>query len=382
MSLIKALEHNFKNLLDILFVFLLKTGRPLTVSLKAENVGKMLCLRHDKLGDMVTTIPTLHALKMKFPHIVIEVLASPRNARILVRDPLVDKVHIYKKNILFDWPMIRRLKKEKFDVIFDSLSYDSTTALLLCKLINNNSVLAAGRKYEHRHYYDYCELYQPEGEDHNIDNSLLIFNLFGIKPETINPFQPLFIPEDSKKKADEFFALLPDDEKSSIGVNISAGSPTRILSIEKYATIISSLAEKHPQYKFVILCTMEHRLLAKNLISNSNAHSYLIPKNLSLLDVSAVMSRLDFLISPDTSLVHIARLMKIPVVGLYSGHKRNFNLWRPYRQKYGAVVAENIDNLHDIEPGQVVEEFERLLKSANLTVADNEKRFKIKGSDL
>ncbi len=366
MSLIKTLEHIFKNLLDFLFVFLLKAGRPFAAPLKVENVEKILCLRHDKLGDMITTIPALHALKMKFPRIVIEVVASRRNAEILIRDPLVDKVHIYKKNILFDWPMIRRLKKEKFDVIFDSLSYDSTTALLLCKLINNNSVLAAGRKLEHRRYYDYCELYQPEGEDHNIDNSFLIFNLFGINPETVDPFQPLFIPEDSIKKAAEFFDQLTDGEKSSIGINISVGSPSRTLSLEKYVNIINSLGDKYPQYKFIIFCTMEHRSSAKNLLSNLKTDGYLIPENLSLLDVSAIMSKLDFLISPDTSLIHIARLMKIPVVGLYSGHRRNFNFWRPYRQEYGAVIAENVDNLFDIEPQQVVEEFDRLFKSVGL----------------
>ena len=80
-----------------------------------------------------------------------------------------------------------------------------------------------------------------------------------------------------------------------------------------------------------------------------------MPPGLSLLEVSALISRLDLLISPDTSLIHIARSFDTPVVGLYSRATKNFRRWRPYRQDDGAVVGDHHDNIYDITAEQVFE---------------------------
>ena len=146
---------------------------------------------------------------------------------------------------------------------------------------------------------------------------------------------------------------------------MATSSPTRTLPMDQYAEIINDINRRHENSRFIIFCMMDQRDDALELIKKCEADVRLIPENLSLLDVSAIMKRLKVLISPDTSMVHIAGTMQIPVVGLYSGHLRNFRFWRPYRQKFGAVVAKNIQNLFDIKPENIVEEFERLYNSLN-----------------
>ncbi len=356
-AFIKKIEHGFKKGLKVPFFMMLKKGDRSRVPLQPENIKSILILRPDKLGDMIATIPTIHALKKLFAYIRIEVLASPRNNILVAEDPLIDELYLYHKNILKDWPLIRKLKKKHFDLIYDPICHDSVTGLLLGKLISNNSVFVASRKLNHAKYYDYCEPYLPDGDDHNVDNGLLIFNALGVQPETIDPFLPVYLKKSSRQKADRFFAGLPTALKFWIGINISAGSPTRSLSLDKYASILKSLSDIYPDAGFVISCVSEDRETAKKLALNIKTRSYLIPENLSLLDVAAIIEKLDIFISPDTSLIHMARLMQIPVVGLYSGHKRNFNFWRPYRQKYGAIISANLNNIFDIEPKQVVDEF-------------------------
>jgi len=368
---IKHIEHSFKRILRFPFKWLLKGGDPSKLPIDPSKINSILILRPDKMGDMISSVPVMHALKKELPHIRLEVIASPANKELIVNDPLIDEIHIYSKNILYDLPLIGRLKKKRFDVVYDPLTHDSVTGLLLSKLIGNKSVLVASRKLKYQKYYDYCLPYLPDGHDHNFDNGLLIFNLFEINPDTIDPFHSVFIPDNSKEKASRFFEKLPGDSGLIIGINISAGSPTRTLSIGKYTTIINMLADKYQHCRFIIICTMNHREEANELINNSHGKCFLISENLSLLDVCAILAHLDFLISPDTSLVHIGRLKKIPVVGLYSGHRRNFYFWRPYRQEYGAVVAKNIQNLFDIEPKQVVDEFERLYNSTDHAIVSN-----------
>lgn len=311
---------------------------------------------------MIVTIPVFHAIKKHYPHLRIEVIASPRNKGMIEHDPQVDEIHLYTKNIFKDLALIMKLRRRRFDIVYDPICHDSTTGLLLSRIIGRGAVRAAARKLKLRSFYDYCRPYLPDGTDHNIDNGFLIFEVFGINPDSVDPFLPIHLPEESRRKADHFWMTLPDNGSFRVGLNISAGSRTRTLEIEKYIEIVNYLHVNHPNLEFVILCVMADRHKAEDLMRNIRAASYLIPEHLSLLDVAAIIKRLDLLISPDTSMIHIARLMKIPVVGLYSGHKRNFHFWRPYRQKHGAVVAVNIDNIFDIMPDQVVSEFELLIE--------------------
>lgn len=364
---VKKTEHLFKRILFLFLRLILKNGDRSLWPISPDKVKSILILRPDKLGDMIATVPAIHALKQRFPHIKIVVMASPRNKEIIESDPQVDAIALYTKNFLFDLGVIARLRREKFDIVYDPICHDSITGLLLTKIIGRNSIKAASRKLKFHRFYDYCELYQPDGEDHNIDNGLLILNVFGIDPAGVDPFLPIFIPPESIKKAEAFFRALPSENSFWVGVNISAGSFTRTLPLEKYAAIINGIAGKYRAFKFLIFCTMDERERGISLLGSVKAAACLVPENLSLLDAVAVLGRVTAFISPDTSLVHIAGLMKIPLVGLYSGHMRNFHFWRPYRRKYGAVIAGNIDHLHDIEPEQVLREFDLVITELKQT---------------
>jgi len=358
---IKKIEHGFKTIVNLPLRICLRKGDSSRVPVDPSYITSILILRPDKLGDMIVTIPVFHALKRTFPKIRVEVIASPRNFGVIKNDPEIDAIHLYRKNIFKDLPLILKLGKKRFDVVYDPICHDSTTGLLLTKSIGKNSIQAAARKLKLNNFYDYCRPYLPEGNDHNIDNGFLIFELFGVDPKSVDPFEPVYLPDSSLEKANQFYSGLPEACDFRIGVNISAGSKTRSLPAEKYARLLNLIGDRYPEAEFIIFSVMPDREKARKLQEGIKTKSFLIPENLSLLDASAIMKRLDLLISPDTSMIHIARLMKIPVVGLYSGHKRNFRFWRPYRQKYGAVVAKNIENIFDITPEQVFDEFEKLM---------------------
>jgi ADP-heptose:LPS heptosyltransferase len=77
----------------------------------------------------------------------------------------------------------------------------------------------------------------------------------------------------------------------------------------------------------------------------------LVPPKLSILDVAAIIRKLGLLISPDTSLVHIARGFKVPVVALMPN--KTLRRWRPFGQEQGMVVCKTGDHIHDITVDEV-----------------------------
>jgi ADP-heptose:LPS heptosyltransferase len=320
---------------------------------------------------MIVTLPVIHEIKRLFPHVRVEVVASPRNVAVIENDPAVDEIHLYVKNILKDWPLIRRLKRKKFDIIYDAICLDSITGLLLARLISDDSYLIAARKKYLQKYYHYCKPHLPDGTDHNIDNGLLLLDAIGVERNQINPYTSVFIPADSRTVASRFFDKIGKD-KFIIGINISAGSRTRTLKPDKYKDITDGVADAIDNSVVVISCTMDDREIAEEISRSTRAVTRLVPENLSFLDAAACISHFHIFVSPDTSLLHVARLMKIPVVGMYSNHIRNFNSWRPYGQKHGAVISSRLTDIHDITPDQVIKEFRRVYNDIKTEAIERE----------
>lgn len=360
---VKKTELRFRGLLHRLFHLILGSGDSTRIPVRPEDVRSMLIIRPDKLGDMITTIPAAHALKKMFPHIRLEIIASPLNRQLVVEDPCFAEVHTYCKNILKDLPLIFRLRKKRFDIILDSIWIDSVTSLLLTRLVSNGAIRAAFRKQKLIDFYDYCEPHQPDGQEHNIDNGLLVFNLFGIRPDSVDPFLPVFLPESSRATATEFLQTLGDNHTFRIGLNISAGGPTRYLTLSKYAALLDRITKEYPLAQCVVVCISEDRANGRQLVANRAGKAHLVPEGLSLLEVAAIIEKCDLFISPDTSLIHLARLMKIPVVGLYCADMRNYHSWKPYRQEHGSVVSSHPGHIYDIEPAQIFDEVQNVLKA-------------------
>jgi ADP-heptose:LPS heptosyltransferase len=61
---------------------------------------------------------------------------------------------------------------------------------------------------------------------------------------------------------------------------------------------------------------------------------------------SGMISQLDLLFTPDTSIVHIASAFKVPVFGLYVKYKTKDMIWSPYKSDFDAVVTEEKDFLN------------------------------------
>ncbi|MEE8404685.1 MAG: glycosyltransferase family 9 protein, partial [candidate division Zixibacteria bacterium] len=184
-------------------------------------------------------------------------------------------------------------------------------------------------------------------------------NAFDIDLSDISEFAPPFLSDKSKSKSSEFFNSLAGSGTAelSVGINISAGSPTRVWQQSKFVALINSILKNSSKAQIIIFSMPDERGRAAEIISKCNSKVFLIPSGLSLEDVSAIISKLDVLITPDTSLVHIARAFKVQVVGLYTRFMKNFLLWKPFGQDSGTVVSDNDDNIHDITHQQVYAEF-------------------------
>jgi len=350
---LKRLEHWIKAAVFRLCQVFLKRGRPHDGPIDTTQVKRVLFLRPEKIGDMVISLPIFDALRQNHPHIGISILASPRSLSLVKDDPRFDKVFVYRKRLIRDIRELLAIRREKFDIVLDMIDDDSVTTLFYSQLASPWGMRIGIGKSRHADFYDYNHDHADGVGGHIVDNTMKLLEPFGIHAPATKPSPP-FVSEATIEKVARWLTESAPAGLPLIGVNLSAGRPNRIWPPERSQTLCEMLLDE-TDLRLVIIVAPNDRPRGRELVSCLNNRAVLVPPGLGLLEVSALIARLDLLISPDTSLIHIARSFDIPVVGLYSRATKNFKRWRPYQQDDGAVVGKHLDNIYDITVEQVFE---------------------------
>lgn len=332
-----------------------RRGRTSLAGFDPSTVRKVLFIRPERIGDMVVSLPAFEAVRLRFPKAQLALLASPRSVNLVEGDPRLDTVYVYHKN-LSDIPVLRRIRAERYDVVLDMIHGDSVTSLVYSQLAAPKALSLGVGKVRHADFYDFNAIPGDVRREHIVDATLRALAPLGIKPEECNGFVAPYLKPEAVKRAQSFVeSVRRDPTRPLFGVNLSAGQPNRIWPTEKFATLVRRLLKIELRPYVIVTMDPRDRARGEEVTSGLSEDVALVPKSLDLIDVSAIIAQLDLLITPDTSLVHIARSFRVPVVGLYNGAYRNLYLWQPYRQPEGVVVSPHIDLIADITVDQVVE---------------------------
>jgi len=360
---LKPLEHKFKSFFFWLCRGLLKKGRPGFEKLDASTMRRVLFLRPEKIGDMVISFPVFDALRRKYPHVRISLLGSPRNYAIIKDDPRFEKIFLYRKN-LSDLKTMRAMRRERYDCVLDMINDDSATTLFLSQLAAPGSPRLGIGKKRFADYYDYNHVHADGVGRHIIHNTLKLLVPFGIDGDKVNHYAPPYVGPRAMQLVEEF--LGPESSDTLIGLNLSAGKPNRIWSDDRAAEACRSLLVMFDSIRLILITAPSDQKRGERLLGRLEGKAALVPPGMSLTAVSGLISRLALLVSPDTSLIHIARSFRVPVVGLYSRAPKNFRRWRPFDQPDGAVVSTHEDDIFDISATQVTDRVVKILTREKL----------------
>ena len=363
MEKLKPIEHKLKGLFYLALKGLLSNRADNNRgALDASQMKRVIIFRPDRLGDMVITLPLVDNLKQFFPHLKISILASPKNIGLIKDDKRFDEIFLYSKNIWRSPGELLKVRRAKFDCIIDTVFEDSVTTLYLTHYCASGKPIVGMGKKKFSRYYDFN--FDNSG-GHIIDNTLKLLNAFGVDSSKAGGYAEPFLSESHLKTASQSLKTMSNTGIHSlkIGINLSSGAPSRIWPKEKWIELIKQLLKNLPDAQIILITVPHERVFAENIKGLFPERVHLTPQNLDILGVSAVIKNLDLLVTPDTSLVHIARAFNVPVAGLYTRFAKNFDLWHPYGMKEQAIKAESEHNIFDISVGQVLERMQLLVKA-------------------
>jgi ADP-heptose:LPS heptosyltransferase len=312
-----------------------------------RDVKKVLFLRYDRIGDMIITTPVFRELKLFDPAIQISVLASKTNQSVLEGNPYIDNIYLNHKNRFFnDLKTLFVLRKKKFDACIEFDHSVIPHAILRLNIINPKiiiSVFKTGRygvKGSELKLYDF---YTKKKQNlHFRDICLETLSPFGIKPNS-NHYD-LFYKDYQKQKAREFIGKF--DDKFLIGINLKGAVKGKKIEYEDLEKICLRLYEAHNDIQIIILSEPNNfQNISKKIFKMGLNYVVVSYKTHKISDVAALISQLHLVVTPDTSIVHIASTFNKPVITIHENNKDSYDLFAPTSKLNRTVFSESKNSL-------------------------------------
>jgi ADP-heptose:LPS heptosyltransferase len=302
-----------------------------SVEFDIKNAKKVLFFRYDRIGDMVITTPVFRELKLAFPDIQITVLASKINQEVLINNPYVDHIVTNHKNHFFlDLVSLLKLRKKKFDVCIEFDHSVVLHAILRLRVINPKKVISIKKDGRYGVNGNELSLYDIYAEKpkkrHFRDIWLGVLKPFNIISKS-NDYD-LFINDELIKQAQNYTKqYFPN---SLVGINLEGAVKGKKIKFPELFKICKGLNKQDKNIQIIILCApnnfQETSLNVQKMALNYVEMSY---KTDRILTVAALISQLDLIITPDTSIVHIASAFNKPVVSIHEDNRDSYELFAP-----------------------------------------------------
>lgn len=301
-----------------------------------------------RYGDGILLTRLLRQLKAALPDASIHVITSRKNTEEFFRYSPYVATTFCLKNGIGSW--LKFLFTHRYDVLFNPKDAPSTSNLLL------STFLRARIKVSHLHEYHtgiFDRLITLEPLSHVTVQNAGLLDMLGInanKYADIRPEMPHYPISDTIK---QFCNAI--DSRNCIGINLSAGNESRYWTKEKWEELIRLF----PERKFIIFASGEDRN-DKMHLETKLGNVIASPETANLGEVGVIVEKLQLLVSPDTSLVHIASCYNTPVIALFPNHLVSMKGYAPLSTA-GVIVQSETEQVRDIKVTEVADTVWKLL---------------------
>ncbi len=356
---LKQLEISFRKFLIEALAAYVKRGAPLPAGLDF-NACKFLFVRQDRIGDVLVSTPLFHLLHEHYPSVVIDVLLSKNNYAVLTHDPVIRKRWVYQKHLLQDWQLLQAIRNERYDFVIDLMDNPSATSTVLALLAGGRWNIGLAK--ENDYVYDIVVPRLSRKDTHIVERLAELLRVFRIDVDDRRLRLRYYASEEGESMASSFWLEQEWNGTFVIGLNLSAGSDVRFWGIEHFRTLILNLQRDYPRLPILLLFHPQHRGRAE-AIQRDFENVALSPPTTSFDQFASLVKRLGFLVTPDTSAVHLASAFHIPSVVLYVQSNKELRIWEPYHTPCRTLVTD-VDDLTTISPAAVYAAVQELLPQA------------------
>lgn len=344
---------------------------------------KILIVRRDNIGDLICTLPLIASLRNMLPNARIDILVNSYSAAVLERNPDISNVYIYTKakhkapnetalgvywrrllltlslrSRRYDWVVLANASCIPRTLRWARQIKATHTVGFVTEECNGDGVLTDTvllKRTQNSHEVEYLlQLLQPFMDRYpkNCEQ--------GIHPAKVYP--------DSAQKL-RIKESLPiefvDQNKKTIGINISARKPSQQWSAANFIALINTLT---PQYRCVLYWSPGANDATGHPGDDEKAHQILqacasdslvgVP-TATLDELIAALDMQDIFITADGGAMHLGAALSKPLIALFGDSDPE--QWRPWGVPQRILHPASRD-VRDISPDMVFSQLTSLIE--------------------
>jgi len=298
-----------------------------------KEIKKILCVRLDRLGDLVLTLPGIYALKKHNPDIIIDIAINKENENLVSGLSYINSVIIYNRSEgLFGLiKLLKNIRATKYDGVFQLLPGSNFKSNFLVAYSNspvkvgyNLGIL--GKFFTHR-----IEPHYPEYETNNVLEILkevfpeLSFDGWGleVEKEILNSFKEKF-KNNSKEKL------------IVIHTQASEDNPRKIWPVNNFITLFKQI-KSLGNSKILLIGSKKDAEVAQ-IIKKGVPEVLDLTGSLTLKELKALISICDIFIGNNSGPLQIAVALNCPTVSLIGPSLQS--RWAPKGQIHSIIKKD------------------------------------------
>jgi ADP-heptose:LPS heptosyltransferase len=302
-----------------------------------KSVNKILVLHFDdKIGDLVVNSSLFRELKNESPEVSIDIVTG-RNAYPLIKEnPYIKKSFLFRKGLLPTLILASKLKKNNYNLVIDlRIMTDSRTIFILSRLGQNPLTFRVGLNKSNFSVYD-LTIEKDFNQIHARERVNTLMKLIGISSPNLH-YDLHF------SKSDLNLAKEISHNSKFVILNPMAGARFRSLKIESVGRIAKLFHEKYSEYYILITGSPSDKEFLTTCENRFSQYKIQYANLNSLTSLCALVSICKGVISPDTSMVHIASCFNKNIIGLYRDDSNNIEKnsiqWAPTSKNIQTILC-------------------------------------------
>lgn len=304
---------------------------------------KILFLRKDgKIGDFIVSSFVFREIKKQRPDIQIGVVCTPKNKALLENNPYIDLFHLLPSRKISDHiKLAKSLAKYDYDTVIDPTVLLRNRDLLLLSMIKAKHYIGY-KKSDYQLFNSnlesdahFAEIYQQALALCGFNNIDTSYDIPAISPyhENIQQF------------------LTQNNLNRYIVINFFGAANSRKFNERNIKAFLDYFQQHLPHQSLLLLTYPEVTpLLMRCVAKKSNV--FLYKNTQSIFDSIELIRYSEWVISPDTAIIHIASGLNRKIIGFYQANDENWKNWHPNSQNECRILYFN-KNINEISPTQI-----------------------------
>jgi len=291
-----------------------------TLSVYKETLfqKRILVIKLSAVGDVILSIPSIRALRQKFPEAWISVLVGRKSRKIIRNCPYVNDTIVYEDALgqsryMGMFKMASLLAKEDFDIVVD-LQNNKISHLI--------AYLCGARVRAGHDNHKWSFLLNKRTKEVSkamlppLEHQFKVLRLLGL--EDFDKRLELWTEKEESTKVDDFLVsqwVSPSQTLVGINPGSSLRWPTKQWPIENFAKLCDELAKRN--IRVVITGSSEDSAVSGELFRLTRNKPINAIGKTSITELVSLIRRCQVFISSDSAPMHIASSVDVPLLAIF-----------------------------------------------------------------